>query len=63
MSGMKTFLLDAIESIDTVFGEGYAKRNPDLVSGLIRSEVLSFGAFQISEALLAIAEIEVETTH
>ena len=63
MSGMKTFLLDAIESIDAVFGEGYAKRNPDLVSGLIRSEVLSFGAFQISEALLAIAEIEVETTH
>lgn len=63
MSGMKTFLLDAIESIDTVFGEGYAKRNPDLVSGLIRSEVLSFGAFQISEALMAIAEIEVEVTH
>jgi hypothetical protein len=63
MSGMKALLAEAIEAIDATLGEGYAKRNPDLISGLIRSEVLSFGAFQISDAIACLSDIEVETTH
>lgn len=63
MSAMKAYLAEAIESIDAVLGEGYAKRNPDLIGSLIRSEVLGFGAFQLSEAIASLAEVEFETTH
>jgi hypothetical protein len=58
MSGMKSFLLDAIESIDGIFGEGYAKRNPELVSSLISSEIMSFGFFQLSDAISLLAGID-----
>jgi hypothetical protein len=57
MSGMKTLLLDAVESIDAVLGDGYAKKNPDLISGLINSEIMSFGFFQLSDAISFLAGI------
>ena len=58
MSAMKEHLELTVESIDEVFGDGYAKKNPELVARLIQGEMLGFGMFQISEAIHALAEIE-----
>ena len=56
MSAMKEHIEMTVEAVDTVFGEGYAKKNPDLIGRLIQGEMLGFGLFQISEALFALAE-------
>jgi len=57
---MKEHLDMVVEAVDTVFGEGYAKKNPDLVGRLIQGEMLGFGLFQISEALFALVEADEE---
>jgi len=58
MSAMKEELLTMVEAIDETFGEGYAKKNPELVGRMLQSNATTFGAFQISEALHAIVESE-----
>lgn len=60
MSAMKEELLTVVETIDWVFGEGYAKKNPELVGRMLQSNAMTFGAFQISEAIHALAEPAVE---
>jgi hypothetical protein len=50
MSGMKNQLLIMVEAIDEVFGEGYAKKNPELVGRVMQAEQTGFAASQISEA-------------
>lgn len=60
MSAMKEEILTTVEAIDWVFGDGYAKKNPELVGRLLQSNAMTFGAFQISEAIHALAEPEVE---
>lgn len=60
MSAMKEELLTVVETIDWVFGEGYAKKNPELVGRMLQSNAMTFGAFQISEAIHALAEPQVE---
>jgi hypothetical protein len=50
MSAMKEQLWAIVEAIDEVFGEGYAKKNPDLVGRVMQGEQTAFGAFQICEA-------------
>ena len=37
MSGMKNQLLIMVEAIDEVFGEGYAKKNPELVGRVMQA--------------------------
>lgn len=56
MSAMKEHIEMTVEAVDTVFGDGYAKKNPDLIGRLIQGEMLGFGLFQISEALFALVE-------
>jgi hypothetical protein len=58
MSAMKEHIELVVEGIDDVFGDGYAKKNPELVGRLIQGEIIGFGMFQISEALHALAETE-----
>ena len=60
MSAMKEHLDTVVEAVDTVFGEGYAKKNPELVGRLIQGEMMGFGLFQISESIYALAEVEEE---
>jgi hypothetical protein len=48
--------MDHVETIDDVFGEGYAKKNPDLVGRMMQAEQTAFGAFQISEAFHRLVE-------
>jgi len=33
----EVYLTDCVESIDKEFGEGYAKKNPELVCGMLRA--------------------------
>jgi hypothetical protein len=51
MSHMKNHLIAMIESIDEAFGEGYAKKNPDLVARLIQSELMVVAAASIQDGL------------
>jgi hypothetical protein len=37
MSGMKNQLLTMVEAIDEMFGEGYAKKNPELVGRVMQA--------------------------
>jgi hypothetical protein len=60
MSAMKEHIEMTMEAIDDVFGDGYAKKNPELVGRLIQGEMIGFGMFQISEAVHALAEPEPE---
>jgi hypothetical protein len=60
MSAMKEELLTIVEAIEWVFGEGYAKKNPELVGRMLQSNAMTYAAFQISEAIHALAEPEVE---
>lgn len=56
MSAMKEQLWTMVEAIDDVFGEGYAKKNPDLVGRMMQAEQTGFAAFQISEAFHRLVE-------
>jgi hypothetical protein len=38
MSKIKDKIWDAAEAIDIVFGEGYAKKNPELVGRVIQAQ-------------------------
>jgi ABC-type taurine transport system substrate-binding protein len=51
MSAMKEELLTIVEAIDWVFGEGYAKKNPELVGRMLQSNAVSYASYQISEAI------------
>jgi hypothetical protein len=51
MSAMKEELLTIVETIEWVFGEGYAKKNPELVGRMLQSNAMTYAAFQISEAI------------
>jgi hypothetical protein len=42
MSGMKNQLLTMVEAIDEVFGEGYAKKNPELVGRVMQAMNMGF---------------------
>jgi hypothetical protein len=53
MSAMKEELLTIVETIDWVFGDGYAKKNPELVGRMFESNALTYAAAQISEEMHA----------
>ncbi|CAB4131806.1 hypothetical protein UFOVP125_16 [uncultured Caudovirales phage] len=38
MSKMKNQIWDVAEAIDVVFGEGYAKKNPELLGRIIQAQ-------------------------
>lgn len=51
MGRLKDKIWDAAEAIDIVFGEGYAKKNPELVGRLLQSEALTEGAQEVVHTL------------
>lgn len=51
MSKLKNKIWDVTEAIDIVFGEGYAKKNPELVGRLLQSEALTEGAQEVVSTL------------
>ena len=50
---MKKKLQDAVNAIDDVFGEGYAKKNPELVGMIVRSSSID-SAIDTAEYVSAI---------
>ena len=60
MSAMKEELLTTVEAIDDVFGDGYAKKNPELVGRIIQANAVSYASYQMSGAVHALAELEPE---
>ena len=60
MSAMKDELMTIVETIDWVFGDGYAKKNPELVGRTLQSNALTYAAAQISEAIHVNATFEDE---
>jgi hypothetical protein len=55
MSKIKNKIWDAAEAIDIVFGEGYAKKNPELVGRVLQSEALTEGAQEVVNTLYRIS--------
>lgn len=48
---MNAVLGKIVDAIDAKFGEGYAKKNPDLVGRIIQAELTNDGLAQIAEAI------------
>lgn len=51
MGRLKDKIWDAAEAIDIVFGEGYAKKNPELVGRVLQSEALTESAQEVVHVL------------
>jgi hypothetical protein len=51
MSRIKNQIWDVVEAIDTVLGEGYAKKNPDLIGRVYQSEAVLDGWKEIIDAI------------
>jgi hypothetical protein len=60
MSAIKDELMAIVETIDWVFGDGYAKKNPELVGRTLQFFALTYAAAQISEAIHVNATFEDE---
>jgi len=57
MSKMKNQIWDVAEAIDTVFGEGYAKKNPELVGRVIQAQTHGDTMFASTEVLYDILRV------
>ena len=51
MSRIKNQIWDVAEAIDVVFGEGYAKKNPELVGRIIQGQAQGHAVFASAELL------------
>jgi hypothetical protein len=51
MSRIKNQIWDVVEAIDIVLGEGYAKKNPDLIGRVYQSESLNEGLKELIDAI------------
>ena len=51
MSRIKNQIWDVVEAIDIVLGEGYAKKNPDLIGRVYQSESLRDGLKELNDAI------------
>jgi len=51
MSRIKDEIWDVVEAIDIVLGEGYAKKNPDLIGRVYQSEALNEGLKELIDAI------------
>lgn len=52
MNPTKEQLLITVEAIDDVLGEGYARKNPELIGRMMLAEQVGFAGYQISHAIL-----------
>jgi hypothetical protein len=51
MSRIKDRLADVIEAVDMLLGDGYAKKNPDLIGRVYQSEAVLDGWVEIIDAI------------
>ena len=55
-STVEVYLNEVIDLIETRFGEGYAKKNPDLVASLVTNCAEDFNTTCTADALWAISD-------
>ena len=55
MSGMKEKLAAMVEVIDLTLGDGYARKNPELIGRLMQAECMVVAATLVHAALYAMA--------
>jgi len=64
MSEMKNQLMTIVEGIDDVFGDGYSKKNPELVGRLAQAEAHLMSSFQLNQAIrLCAATYQLANAH
>lgn len=51
MSRIKNRLIDVIEAVDSLLGDGYAKKNPDLIGRVYQSEAILDGWEEVIDAI------------
>lgn len=51
MSKIKNEIMEIVDAVDEVMGDGYAKKNPELVGRVFQGEKLQFAAELIRDAL------------
>ena len=63
MSNVKNHLASMIEAVDFALGEGYARKNPELIGRLMQAEFMVISANTIQDGLyfLGAAEIDEES--
>jgi hypothetical protein len=55
MSGMKEHIAAMAEAIDFSLGEGYARKNPELIGRLMQAECMVMAATIIQDGLYSIS--------
>lgn len=55
MSGMKEKLAAMVEVIDLTLGDGYARKNPELIGRLMQAECMVVAATIVQDGLYAMA--------
>jgi len=63
MSGMKEHIAAMAEAIDFSLGEGYARKNPELIGRMMQAECMVMAATIIQDGLYALAFDEDELVH
>lgn len=63
MSGMKEHIAAMAEAIDFSLGEGYARKNPELIGRMVQAECMVMAATIIQDGLYALAFEEDEPIH
>lgn len=53
----ETFMLKAVHAIDALFGEGYARQNPGLISAFITSAAIEDAGLMVANSILAAAKV------
>lgn len=51
MSQIKNELIDIIETIDEIFGEGYAKKNPELIGRIFQAQIQGQAVCESADSL------------
>jgi hypothetical protein len=63
MSGMKEHIAAMAEAIDFSLGEGYARKNPELIGRMMQAECMVMAATIIQDGLYALAFDEDDLVH
>ena len=64
MSSIKETVMNVIDLVDYAFGEGYAKKNPELIGRLVQAELSVVGAGMIQDGLYFLgSDIDDEPNH
>ena len=62
MSGMKEHIAAMVEAIDFTLGEGYARKNPELLGRMMQAECMVAAASIVQDGLYCLGDDEESST-